>query len=157
MYNVMIVDDEECILKAMERIFRFCSDLNIEYFQSPEQALRRSRVFVFDVIMSDYRMPEMNGLDFLIATKEFQPDAMRIILSAHVDAGSLMQAINQVGIDKYLTKPWDNEELIETIYSACKRRTTIVENRMLSDMVRDHTPEPFHYTKREPVKNKSAV
>lgn len=129
MYTMMIVDDEKRILKAMERIFRCLDDVTIEYLQCPATALERSRTATFDVIMSDYRMPEMNGIEFLTRTRQYQPDSRRIILSAHIDANSLTQAINEAGIDEFLTKPWDNDVLVKTVYDACRRKTsTLPEN-----------------------------
>ena len=137
MFSIMIVDDEEYILKAMQRILRSCEDFKIECFLSPEEALRRCQIAVFDVILSDYRMPVMNGVDFLSAARILQPESARMILSAHVDAEAIMNAINQAGISRFLVKPWNSEELIEAVYEAARKRKELQENRILSDILRE--------------------
>lgn len=137
MFSIMIVDDEEYILKAMQRILRSCEEFRIECFLSPEEALRRCHISVFDVILSDYRMPGMNGVEFLSAARVLQPDSARLILSAHVDAEAIMNAINQAGISRFLVKPWNSEELMEAVYEAARKRKELQENRVLSDMVRE--------------------
>lgn len=140
MFSIMIVDDEEYILKAMQRLLRTCEDFNIECFTCPTEALRRCQVSVFDVILSDYRMPGMNGVEFLTEARQLQPESARLILSAHVDAEAIMNAINQAGISKFLTKPWDSDELVAAVYEAARLRQTLQENRLLSDLVRErHT------------------
>lgn len=133
----MIVDDEEYILKAMQRLLRPCEDMAVECFTSPTEALRRCRASVFDVILSDYRMPHMDGVEFLTEVRSLQPDAARLILSAHVDADAIMKAINNAGITKFLTKPWDGDTLIQSIYEAARTKMEILENRILSDMARN--------------------
>ena len=108
MYNVMIVDDDELVLKSIKRVLKMCNDLEVEYFTSPVDALKRCQTMVFDVIVSDYRMPENNGVDFLVRVKEIQPEAVRVILSAQVDTGVLTSAINDAAIFKLIVKPWKN-------------------------------------------------
>ena len=74
-----------------------------------------------DVIVSDYLMPKMNGIQLLAKAKELQPEAARVLLTGHADKQSAIQAINDVGLYQYLEKPWDNSQLLLVINSAIER------------------------------------
>jgi two-component system probable response regulator PhcQ len=136
MYRLMIVDDEKHILSALKRSLKRDSDWDIEVFSSGEEALRRAQVADFDLFISDYRMPEMNGVEFLIQAKALQPEAMRLILSGHSDLDGLLRGINEAEIYRFISKPWQDYELRCTIEQALKHRAILVENRCLADQVR---------------------
>ena len=108
MSRVMLVDDEEAILKSLKRILRLapCTfggktfTLDVETYTSPQEALAAARRDDYDLFISDYRMPIMDGIEFLKATKEIQPDAARLILSGYADLNALVRAVNEVLKDK---------------------------------------------------------
>ena len=98
MSHIMIVDDETSILQALRRLLRVapCAygnsnfDLEVEIFDSPLAALERARHHPFDLFLTDYRMPGMDGVAFLKAVKDIQPDAARLILSGYADLNACL-------------------------------------------------------------------
>lgn len=139
--GVLLVDDEPLVLRALERQLRGIlrsprPAYRIESHTSPAAALRRAQEVDFDVVVSDYRMPEMNGVAFLRAFRALQPTAARLILSGHADLAGLADAINVAGILRFLAKPWDEAELVFAIESALVERRLLLENQRLADELR---------------------
>lgn len=125
MRRFLLLDDEINVLHALQRTLRQCfpgAELRIESFTEPEQALVRCGEVAFDIVISDYRMPQMNGVDFLKMVKAIQPDAVRLVLSASTEFDAIMSAINQAEVFRYITKPWNLLEIKETITLALARR-----------------------------------
>lgn len=163
MSRVMLVDDEEAILKSLKRILRLapCSfggktfQLEVETYTSPEAALEAARHDSYDLFISDYRMPVMDGIEFLKATKAIQPDAARLILSGYADLNALLRAVNEVGIDRFIGKPWNDYELLSAIGQALAHRELLIENRQLANLVRmemgDTTPEQVEAERLEAI------
>lgn len=141
MYKIMIVDDEPNILNSLKRIFNKEKDIEIETYDKPKDALKRAQTSLFDLFISDYRMPEIDGVEFLTETKKLQPESMRIILSGYTDLDALLGAINQAHIYRFISKPWDDYGLITTVKQALEYRNILVENRRLADTVREQLEE----------------
>ena len=135
MYRIMLVDDEENILNSLNRALRKQRDWEIETYDKPTEALKRARTTSFDLFLSDFRMPDMNGVQFLTEIRELQPESMRLILSGYTDLEALVGAINQAEIYRFITKPWQDLEVIATIGQALQFRDILVENRRLADQV----------------------
>lgn len=124
MRRVMLIDDEALVLRALTRTIRPLFQeqaLCLETFSDPEQALLRCAEAAFDVVVSDYRMPAINGADFLQMVKRLQPDAVRIVLSASTDFAEVSNAINRAEIFRYVAKPWEAEELRSVLTLAFER------------------------------------
>ena len=136
MYRIMIVDDEQNILNAMRRLMRKQKDWEVELFDSANEALKRAQTASFELFLSDYRMPEMDGVKFLSETKKSHPDAMRLVLSGYTDLDALLGAINEAEIFRFISKPWQDYDLITTLELALAQREVMIENRMLADQVR---------------------
>lgn len=141
MYRIMLVDDEENILNALRRVLssnpgEWDDTLLVETFTEPEEALRRARHTAFDLVMSDYRMPRMNGVEFLKEFKRMQPNVGRLILSGYADLDGLIGAINEVQIFRFLAKPWHDYEIKSAIAQALAYRDMLLENQCLADVVR---------------------
>lgn len=139
--GLLLVDDEPLVLRALERQLRGIQrsprpGYRIEAFSRPAEALQRAREAVFDVVISDYRMPEMNGVAFLRAYRALQPATARLILSGQADLGGLADAINEAGIMRFLAKPWDEAELVFAIENALMERRLLLENQRLADELR---------------------
>lgn len=120
----MLVDDDALVLRALERAMLplfHGEDVRLETFSDPELALLRCGEVWFDVVMSDYRMPGLNGAEFLQVVKRLQPDAVRIVLSASSDFGEVSNAINRAEIFRYLAKPWEAQELRAIFAQAFER------------------------------------
>lgn len=107
--NILLLDDENDILKSLNRVLRL--DFNIFSFNEGKDALACLKVNDIAIIISDMRMPEMDGADFLSLAREIQPDSVRILLTGYSDIQSTIRAVNSGGIHTYISKPWDNDSL----------------------------------------------
>ncbi|GMU43201.1 MAG: response regulator [Xanthomonadales bacterium] len=142
MSRVILVDDEPNILSSLRRalvampVETFGGSLSLETFTNPLMALARAREQPFDLVISDYRMPEMDGVSFLVQLRELQPDIARLILSGYADLGALIEAINRAQIHRFLAKPWDEADLRLAIQQALAHRALLMENARLADLVR---------------------
>lgn len=141
MYRIMLVDDEENILNALRRVLASDRDregekLTIETFSVPQEALKRAEDVAFDLVISDFRMPLMNGVEFLKAFRSIQPNSARIILSGYTDLEGLIGAINEVHIFRFINKPWNDFDLKSAIFQALDYQGLLSENQRLADQVR---------------------
>lgn len=144
MTRILIVDDDLAILKALRRLLTLtpCTvdgvsqKLQADFYSLPHQALERVRDTSYALILSDYRMPQMNGVQFLAAARDIQPDAARLILSGYADLNGLIGAINEAGISRFISKPWNDYELIATLGQVLTLRELTLENQRLADQVR---------------------
>lgn len=136
MKRIMLVDDEKNVLRALERLL-VSPQCEVESFTDPELALLRAHTATFDVVISDYRMPGMNGVEFLRQIRTMQPDTMRIILSAYGELEAMQTAINEAEIYRYISKPWDTLDLKQTIENALTQQDMLVENRRLAAQLRN--------------------
>lgn len=160
--RVMIVDDEESILSALRRVLRIapCTygrlnyELDVETFSSPGTALRRAGETGFDLIMSDYRMPEMDGVTFLTHAKELQPDAVRLVLSGYADLDAIMRAFDQAQIFRFVAKPWNDYILLSSIAEALNHRDIMLENRKMAQALGEGAREarPAASQRRPPAR-----
>lgn len=134
MRRIMLVDDEINVLKALQRVLaRAMRDARIEIFDDPKAALARAGEMGFDIVVSDYRMPTMDGITFLSGVKAVQPDTVRLVLSAQADMQALVEAINRAEIFRFLAKPWDDGDLVATLEAALARRDALLAERRLAD------------------------
>lgn len=118
---IVIVDDEEMVVTSVRAFLSLETDYDLHGFTKPEEASQFLETHPVDVIVSDYLMPKMNGIQLLGKAKELQPEAARVLLTGHADKNSAIQAINDVGLFQYLEKPWDNSQLLLVIQSAIER------------------------------------
>lgn len=142
---MLIVDDEPNVLRALERMCMnpmgepaLPDDLQVLSFCEPGQALVYLRDGHADLVISDFRMPVMDGATFLTHVKELRPDTARVILSACTDMPGIVRAINDAGIFRFVAKPWSDTELRTTIISVLAYRAMQLENNRLADELRAH-------------------
>ena len=128
--KILIVDDEENILNSLKRLFRK-EPYEILTAIDGEEGLKILDDHQVDLIVSDLKMPQMNGVEFLKRAKEKNPVPLRIMLTGHADLKSIIDAIDQGEIYRFLLKPWDDEELKMTIRQALDYYHLWKENRML--------------------------
>jgi DNA-binding NtrC family response regulator len=123
--TVLIVDDEEMVITSIRAFLQLETEYRVTGITSPEEAVRFLTTNPVDVVVSDYLMPKMTGLQLLAKSKELQPEAARVLLTGHADKQSAIQAINEVGLFQYLEKPWDNSQLLLVIQSAIERTSLL--------------------------------
>jgi DNA-binding NtrC family response regulator len=137
----MIVDDEENILNSLNRILKREHDFEIVAHTNPHAALADANRTQFSLFLSDYRMPSMDGVEFLVNTKQTNPHAMRLIISGAADFTALMDAINQAEIYRFISKPIQVQELLQTLRQALYTYDLMEENRQLSALVKQQQSE----------------
>ncbi len=153
---VVIIDDEVNILKSIQRVLRH-QPWEVLAYSDPREAIRelsgRSDV---DVIISDYRMPQMNGVELLQALKNQCPDAIRMILSGQVDMEAVLNAINKAEVYRFIMKPWNDEDLVITLRNAIEHNQLIKENKQLAETVRaQHREINRHVTELKRLEKES--
>lgn len=116
MDSILIVDDEKDNLEALKRLLR--AEYSVTACESPIDALKLLPKQAFHVILSDQRMPEMTGVEFLEKAKEMCPLTTRVLLTGYTDVESVIGAINRGNIYRYIAKPWDPEDLRLTLRQA---------------------------------------
>src|SRR5262245_33578804 len=111
--TILLVDDEEMILNSLKSFFAIDGSYNLLTYTSPLQALHdlEHNHIHMDLVVSDYLMPEMDGITFLARVKEKFPLVPRILLTGYADKENAIKAINNVGLYQYIEKPWDNDAL----------------------------------------------
>ncbi|MCJ7577756.1 MAG: response regulator [candidate division Zixibacteria bacterium] len=128
--KILIVDDEENILNSLKRLFRK-EPYEILTAINGEEGLKILDDHQVDLIISDLKMPEMNGIEFLKRAKERDSVPLRIMLTGHADLKSVLDAVDQGEVYRFLLKPWDDEELKMTIRQALDYCHLWKENRTL--------------------------
>ena len=121
MKRLLIVDDEAPVLHALRRLLHrhFKSqELRVEFCADPLQALKRLHEVRFDVLISDYRMPQLDGVKLLARARELDPRAVRMMLSGADDFGTVLAAVNFAGVFRYIPKPWSEPQLLAYLHAA---------------------------------------
>jgi DNA-binding NtrC family response regulator len=120
--TIVLVDDEEMVLTSLRSILTLETDYDIQTFLSPRDALDFVGNNDVDLVISDYLMPEMDGISFLAQVREIKPEIPRIILTGYADKENAIKAINEVGLYQYIEKPWDNEDLMIIIRNGLEKQ-----------------------------------
>jgi len=119
---VVLVDDEEMVLKSLNSLLDLETEYNVKTFTSVSKALEFIKKNEIDLVISDYLMPEMDGISFLAKVKEHRPEVPRIILTGYADKENAIKAINDVGLFQYIEKPWDNDDLLIIVRNGLERQ-----------------------------------
>jgi DNA-binding NtrC family response regulator len=120
--RILLVDDDAMVLTSLTSLLELETEYRLQTAAGGEQALALAEESEFDLVISDYLMPGLNGIDLLARFKEAQPWAPRILLTGYADKENAIRAINDVGLFQYLEKPWDNAHLLLVIRNALERR-----------------------------------
>ncbi|HEY2730188.1 MAG TPA: HD domain-containing phosphohydrolase [Polyangia bacterium] len=139
--RVLYVDDEPVLCRAFARLFHERGDVQVVTAGSPEDALGLLERERFDVVVSDLRMPGMSGLELLAAARRRAPETRRLLVSGYADFETALDAINEVGIDRLLTKPWQNEEVRAAVDGALQVARLQHENVRVTHELRRRTEE----------------
>ena len=140
--NILFVDDEKNILGSLSRVFRK-EGYGIMLAESGECGLDLLRHNSVAVVVSDQRMPGMGGVEFLKKAREASPDTVRMMLTGQADMAEITGAINEGGVYRYITKPWDDEELKHIIRAAVERYSLLAENRRLQEATMKQNAELY--------------
>jgi len=124
---IVIVDDEDMVLTSLRSFLHLETDYNVETYTSPKEALDNLDSKPLDLVISDYLMPEMNGIDFLLQVKNVHPFSTRILLTGYADKENAIKAINQVGLFQYIEKPWDNDDLRIIIRNGLEKKRLLAK------------------------------
>ena len=143
LYSILCIDDEKNILLSLNRILRK-KNFKVFLAESGQEGLDILKREEISLILCDQRMPHMNGCEVLREAKKLKPDVVRIMLSGYSDFDSLVQTINEGEVYRYLLKPWNSDQLIESIHSALEQRkkmininTLLKSFRLLTDMIKN--------------------
>ena len=147
--KILIVDDELLVVKALQRSL---NDERFEIFQaqSGKAALEIMHKQKVKVVISDERMPEMGGADFLAIVREKYPATVRIMLTGHADITAIMKAVNGGEIYRFFVKPWDDVELGLAVRLAVGKYDLEEENRRLLSVIKHQAMEIKFMEKRYP-------
>ncbi|MDF2614161.1 MAG: hypothetical protein K0S71_1947 [Clostridia bacterium] len=132
----MVVDDEKMITTTLSTMFKLMLKENVIVYNDVEQALACEELEnnKVDLIISDFMMPKMNGLEFLKNVRGKCPDTVTILLTGYADKENAIKSINEIGLYYYLEKPWDNNDLIKVVKNG-------LEKKELADHLKDKYKE----------------
>ncbi|MEJ2721914.1 MAG: response regulator [bacterium] len=119
--KIVIVDDEEMVLTSLKSFLNLETEYEVVSFKDPREALEFIENNDIDLVVSDYLMPEMDGISFLGEVRQLRPDVPRIILTGYADKENAIKAINEVGLFQYIEKPWDNDDLLIILRNGLER------------------------------------
>ena len=129
-YRILLVDDEPNVLNALRRVFRQ-ENYTIVTASNGQEAIELLNKEPFQLMISDYMMPAMNGAELLKQVKALHPDMIRIMLTGHADTGAVMGAINEGAVYKFILKPWNDDDLRITVGLALEQYDLIQKNKAL--------------------------
>jgi len=132
--NVVIVDDEEMVLTSLSSLLSLETDYEVNTFLSSEEALDHIKNEDTDLVISDYLMPEMDGITFLGKVRKLKPEIPRIILTGYADKENAIKAINEVGLFQYIEKPWNNDDILIVLRNGLEKQRLI---KTLQEKIRE--------------------
>jgi response regulator RpfG family c-di-GMP phosphodiesterase len=138
--TILCVDDEPGILSALRRVFR-AKGFQVQIADGGKAGLALMETQPFDLVISDMRMPEMDGAAFLELVRLRWPDTIRLLLTGYADITSVMAAINKGEIYRYIAKPWDDNDLLLIVRSALQHRLMVMEQARLQALIKQQNAE----------------
>lgn len=140
MPTILCVDDEPNILSSLRRLFR-TKGFQVRVAESGQAGLALMETEAIDLVISDMRMPEMDGARFLELVRERWPDTMRLLLTGYADVNSIIEAINRGEIHRYITKPWDDNDIVLIVRQALERKALEQEKKRLEALTAHQNEE----------------
>ena len=119
---IVLVDDEDMVVTSIKSFLTLETDYEVVGFTTPAEALSYIESHRVDVVVSDYLMPDMDGISLLAKVKDIQPEATRILLTGYADKENAIKAINDVQLFQYVEKPWDNDQLQNVVRAGLERQ-----------------------------------
>lgn len=134
--RILFVDDEKNVLEGYKRLLR--GDFNVETALGGAQALAELHIFgPCAIVISDMRMPGMNGAEFLAQVRQIAPNTVRMLLTGYKDANEAAQAVNQGRIFRYLNKPCRKSDLVLAINLGLEQYRVNVDDRQAINQARN--------------------
>lgn len=127
--KIIYVDDEVMLTSTFSTLMKIEGFKDVVVFNSPVDALEYLKKETPDLIISDFLMPDMNGLEFLREAKKLHPEVSMILLTAYADKENAIKTINEIGVYKYIEKPWDNDDLVMNIKNGIERSHLLADLR----------------------------
>ncbi|MBP3820654.1 response regulator [bacterium] len=127
--KILYVDDDKLLTATFSTLMKVEGFRDVVIFNNPIDAIEYLNSNVPDLVISDFLMPEMNGLDFLREVKKLYPEVSMILLTAYADKENAIKTINEIGVYKYIEKPWDNDDLIINIKNGIERSHLLADLR----------------------------
>ena len=122
---IVIVDDEEMVLTSLSSFLMLETEYSVSTFTVASEALVYVKANEVDLVISDFLMPEMDGLQFLSKVRDMKPEVPRIILTGYADKENAIKAINEVGLFQYIEKPWNNDDILIIIRNGLEKKKLV--------------------------------
>ena len=119
--RVVVVDDDRLVTDSLRSFFTLEVEIDPITFNESPRAADYIREHEIDFVISDFLMPEMNGIQLLTEARRLRPDVPRVLLTGYSDKENAIRAVNEARVFRYLEKPWDNEELRRVVLSGLER------------------------------------
>ena len=120
--TILVVDDEPVVVQTLSALIELETPHTVHAETSPQRAIQLARVTPLDLVVSDFLMPELDGITFLLEVRALYPESTLILLTGYADKENAIRAINEVGIFHYMEKPWDNDDLLTIIRTGLDKR-----------------------------------
>ena len=156
--KILIVDDESIVTNTLKNVLALEGFEDVEFFNNPLEAIEFLKENNVALIISDFLMPQMNGIEFLRETKKYVPNASKILLTGYSDKENAIKAINEVGLYKYIEKPWDNDILLLSIKNGIERSQLIcnLESKINELEQANYKIEKYSHSLEDMVEAKTA-
>jgi two-component system NtrC family sensor kinase len=138
--RMLIVDDDEGVLRSLRRVLKK-GHYEVETASTGEDALEKVKSFAPDVVLSDFRMPGMNGVELLGRLREERPHVLRMMLTGEADRQAMLEAINRAEVFRFIAKPWDDTELLLAVKEAFKQHRLIAQNKEFRALIEEQNAQ----------------
>ncbi|MFQ5667225.1 MAG: response regulator [Candidatus Binatia bacterium] len=120
--TILVVDDEPVVAQSVAALVELETPHKVLVETSPQRAVGVAKVNRLDLVISDFLMPELDGIRFLLEMRRLYPECTLILLTGYADKENAIRAINEVGIFHYMEKPWDNDDMLTIIRTGLDKR-----------------------------------
>jgi YesN/AraC family two-component response regulator len=120
--TILLVDDEPAVVQSLSALLELETPHRVLIETSPRRAVDLAKTNPLDMVISDFLMPELDGIHLLLEMRSLYPESALILLTGYADKENAIRAINEVGIFHYMEKPWDNDDLLTIIRTGLDKR-----------------------------------
>jgi DNA-binding NtrC family response regulator len=119
---ILVVDDEPAVVQSLSALLELETEHQVLAETSAAKAVELARTHPVDMVISDFLMPDLDGIAFLLEVRGLYPESTLVLLTGYADKENAIRAINQVGIFQYLEKPWDNDDILTVVRQGLDKR-----------------------------------